>query len=628
MGFSKNNRGNLLGLFLSATTILVADSDPLYADRSEFPDFESIHQIPGAQSPPSKHGNWLGWGGNIYNNHWAGSDAMLDTNNVGTLQPVCQKEYETGVSAAPLVEEGVAYYPTWNGLLVALDYPNCQTLWELNITSLILQKKGNSSAIVATGAALGSRTTPVSDGDVLYIGTLAHALVVAVDKLTGRVIDTLSISDQPLSMLTQSPTFYNGRLLIGLSTSESGIPALDPNHTFSHHASMRAVALQDQRLTLLWTTPMIPRGANFSGASIWGSQPSIDPIRQQVFIGTGQLFSLPPEIEECQDANKNLAANTQHLVNESCMPRNVYQISVLALDIATGKINWVRTLGPLDAWNQACKPDVGGGEDVPDLAGRCPRNAGNDTDFGMAPTFVLGSGNTPDGKDVVIAGQKNGNLYAFSAATGMIMWGKNVVPGGTEGGLSWGVAVDDAAVYYTGLNSNRVSFTLLNGHVAENSVWGALALKNGDTLWETVAPRNTYTVVAPAVVNDVVLTGLSSGNWSDGKAVGPGSFVALDKRTGKILLERQLGATFRGNFAIVHDYVMFGTGYRRQVARENGAFNVWKLNTTENGGNDTTRADLKHKVRRSGLERQKIELKKRMVELRRQEIEIDRLREL
>lgn len=502
---------------------------------------------------------------------------IIDIGNVDQLQPFCQKAYDPGVSAAPLVEDGVAYYPTWNGLLVALDYENCKTRWELNITELILEEKGNSDA---AGAALAARTTPVSDGDILFIGTLARAILIAVDKSTGRVIDTLFMDRHPLAILTQSPTLYEGRLFIGVSTTESGAPSIVPSYRLSHHGSMNAVVLQHGRLALLWTTHMIPPGANFSGASVWGSQPSIDPIRQQVVIGTGQLFSLPPAFVECQDANKNLAVNLGHLANEPCLPRDVYQTSVLALDIATGHINWYRTLGPLDAWNSACIPSWITSSNITKIGPNCPKNVGNDTDFGMAPAFVLGSQTTPGGQDIVVVGQKNGNLYAFSAQTGTVLWGRAVAPGGTEGGLSWGVAVDDGAVYYTVINSNHVNFTLPNGDTISNSAFGAVRLQDGSTLWQTAAPRNTSTGVAPVIVNDVILTGLT-GNWSREShfAVGPGSFLALDKRTGEILLEISLDAYFRGNIATVHGYVMFGTGYGGSSTPANGTFNVWKLET-------------------------------------------------
>jgi glucose dehydrogenase len=234
----------LFSLLLSALVVFAIEQYPSYAGLPDLPEFESFHQVPDAQPPSSQNGNWLGFGGNIYNNRWASSDASIDVNNVGTLQPVCHKAYDPGVSAAPLVEGGVAYYPTWNGLLVALDYKKCKTLWEMNVTELILKEKGDSSAIIATGAALAARTTPVSDGDVLYIGTLARAILVAINKHTGRIIDTLSIGKHPLAILAQSPTLYKGRLFIGVSTTESGVPSLDPSYKLSHHGTMNAVALR------------------------------------------------------------------------------------------------------------------------------------------------------------------------------------------------------------------------------------------------------------------------------------------------------------------------------------------------------------------------------------------------
>ncbi|KAF2115636.1 quinon protein alcohol dehydrogenase-like superfamily [Lophiotrema nucula] len=602
---------------------------PLYNVGPDLPSFETIYQVPALQPPPSKKGNWLGYGADIYNNHWASSDAVIDTSNVESLVPVCQKKYDPGVSAAPLIEDGIAYYPTWNGLLVALDYKSCRTLWRTNITELILEFKGSGkqqlNGILASGAALASRTTPVADGDILFIGTLARALVVAFDKRTGRPIDMLQIGSHPLAILTQSPTLYKGRLFIGVSTSESGAPTLDPNYKCcSSHGSMNALALRHGRLTLLWTTPMIPPSANFSGASVWGSQPAIDPIRQQVFIGTGQFFSIPPEFEECQDANAELAVGREHLANEPCLPRNVFQTSVLALDIATGKTNWVRTLAPLDAWNAACVPGLlpGNPEPNPEPGPACPKHVGEDADFGMAPTFVLGSESTPDGKDVVVVGQKNANLYALSAQAGQILWAIKTSPGGLEGGLSWGIAVDDHAVYYTAINSNRVEYPLPNGTLISNSAFGAASLKDGRTLWQTKAPRNTTSIVSPVVVNDIVLTGVT-GNWTDGQLIptGPGSFLALNKFTGEILEEVPLDSYFHAGIATVHDYVMFGTGYGGLELPQKGSFNVWRLKAVEEG-NATPPSDQEKKL--AELERKRIELRKKREELERQEDELAR----
>ena len=88
---------------------------------------------------PNNPGTWLGWGAGIYNNRRASSDARVDPINIGSLGQACQKNYANGESTPPLVVDGVAYYPTWNGLLVALDYTACKVLWQTNVTRLINQ---------------------------------------------------------------------------------------------------------------------------------------------------------------------------------------------------------------------------------------------------------------------------------------------------------------------------------------------------------------------------------------------------------------------------------------------------------------------------------------------------------
>ncbi|KAL5376928.1 hypothetical protein PMIN06_011258 [Paraphaeosphaeria minitans] len=378
---------------------------------------------------------------------------------------------------------------------------------------------------------------------------------------------------------------------------------------------------------------MIPPEANFSGASVWGSQPSIDPIRNQVFIGTGQLFSLPDEFVECQDANKHIRVQTEHLANEPCLPRNVYQTSVLALDIDTGEINWYRTLGALDAWNAACIPQYFGGGPGNPPGPNCPKNIGNDTDFGMAPAFVLGSEYTPGQKDVIVAGQKNGNLYAFSAQTGTVLWAINAAPGGLECGLSWGVAVDKDTVYYTGINTDRHNFTLFpSNETVSNSIFGAVNLKDGSIKWQIAAPRNMSSTVIPVVVNDVVLTG-TSGRWEEGSlyAVGPGDFIALNKFTGEILRDDVLDAFFHAGIAVVKEYVMFGTGYGGLEAPQNGSFNVLKIGSTppasggDAGDADGSYAELEQK--KEQLAKGKADLRKKIEELEKQADELERMRD-
>ncbi|KAK8104527.1 uncharacterized protein PG998_011560 [Apiospora kogelbergensis] len=542
----------------------VPGQKPLWSHEDTQTNIYAEPQIPDSQASPSKHGSWNGWGANVYNNRWASSDALIDTTNIQSLEPV-------------------SYYPTWSGLLVALDYATCTEVWTTNITSIVLAFR----PITAQRGLLPpvSRTTPVSnaddgeESDVLFVGTLAHALVLAIDKQTGALIDTLQLDDHPFAGITQSPTFYAGRLYIGVSGIESAVPAVFPDYECcSFVGSMHAVELTPgrRRLGLRWTTSMAPEDRQgLNGAAVWGSQPSIDAFRSQLFIGTGQTYKLPKVFEECQNATADIEAIKQgRTAHDPCSPRDFHTTSVLALDLATGRINWARQMGPLDAWNVACVEVPG----FPPNPAACPPTPGNDTDFGMAPTFVPGGAHTPGGEDVVVAGQKNGFLYAFSAQAGTVRWATAAGPGGIEGGLRWGVAVDDRAVYFVSSNSMRAPHTLPDGRVIAHSSFGAADLRDGSLLWATPAPEEAVSFMAPTVVNGVVLTGTTGAYaGSPGSTKPPGIFVALDKKTGKMLRKVTLDGHFQGGIAVVHDYVIFGTGYGKITATVPGSLQVWKI---------------------------------------------------
>ena len=354
------------------------------------------------------------------------------------LHPFCTEAYSLGVSAAPLVSAGIAYYVTWSGAFVALDYTSCRVLWQTNVTNIALSYKP-LDAIILSLAKPVSRTTPVMQGNVLFIGTQANALLLAVDKRDGKLINKVQISKHPLGIITQSPTVWQGRIFVGSSSAEESAAAKIPGYICcSFIASMNAFILKDDGFELLWSQDMIPPGSNFSGAAIWGAQPSIDPIRNQVFIATGNVYSTPPQYTACLNKTTNTSNTLQGNSTNACVPQGVYQEAVLAFDAATGQINWSHQLSPLDAWTVACTA-------VPVINPLgCPPSPGPDADFGMAPSFVPASEYTPFGTDTLVVGQKNGNLYAIGAQTGELFWATATSPDGIVGGLIWGLAVGTA----------------------------------------------------------------------------------------------------------------------------------------------------------------------------------------
>jgi outer membrane protein assembly factor BamB len=224
-------------------------------------------------------------------------------------------------------------------------------------------------------------------------------------------------------------------------------------------------------------------------------------------------------------------------------------------------------------------------------------------------------------------------LYAFSAQTGSVMWAVQAAPGGLEGGLSWGVAVDQDTVYYTGINTNRVNFTLFpSNETVSNSIFGAVNLRDGSPKWQIAVPRNETSLVIPVVVNDVVLTG-TTGRWEESSLspVGPGSFIALNKFTGEILRDDSLDAFFHAGIAVVNEYVMFGTGYGGLEAAQNGSFHVMKIGSTPpaSGGDagDSDGNDAEFERKKAELAKGKAELRKKIEELEKEADELDRLRD-
>src|SRR5262249_28046795 len=104
-----------------------------------------------------------------------------------------------------------------------------------------------------------------------------------------------------------------------------------------------------------------------SGASIW-SAPTIDSKRGLMYVTTGDNFSNPPS--DMSD-------------------------SILALELKTGRIVWSKQTTPGDVWTSGCN-----------AKGKCP---GPDYDFGSSALLEK----LPDGRDVLLAGQKSGVVYAL-----------------------------------------------------------------------------------------------------------------------------------------------------------------------------------------------------------------------
>lgn len=170
---------------------------------------------------------------------------------------------------------------------------------------------------------------------------------------------------------------------------------------------------------ILWRTKMIPDNGNkiglYSGAAIWGSSPSIDCKRRMVYIATGNLYSSPPDVTECEAEQQN---KTVRDVPDPCVNPDDHSESILALDLDSGGVRWANKLGGYDTWVISCNTPGG-------LQPNCPPIVGPDYDFGEAPMMLTIPHPNKRGHkwlDLVVAGQKSGVVWALERDNGTLVW--------------------------------------------------------------------------------------------------------------------------------------------------------------------------------------------------------------
>jgi glucose dehydrogenase len=158
---------------------------------------------------------------------------------------------------------------------------------------------------------------------------------------------------------------------------------------------------------------MLPDNNNkigeYAGAAIWGSSPSIDVSRNHVYIATGNLYSVPLNISQCQEKENNQTVPTHP---DECVELDNHSESILALDLESGKIKWFHQLGGYDVWFIACN-----NLSTPN----CPPGPNPDADFGEAP-LMLSIKRNKTKIDIVAAVQKSGFAWALDRNNGNLIW--------------------------------------------------------------------------------------------------------------------------------------------------------------------------------------------------------------
>jgi polyvinyl alcohol dehydrogenase (cytochrome) len=254
----------------------------------------------------------------------------------------------------------------------------------------------------------------------LYFGD-ARGQVHAVDAALGAAVWVANARvDEGSGNITGTVAVHDGKVIVPLSAS--GVTA-GMNPRYECCEGRGAVSALDAATgERLWNWVTMPeamytggvgssgtRLRGPSGAPIW-STPTIDVERGRVYVTTGENTSLP-------------ATRTSD--------------AVIALDLETGREAWIFQATPRDVWHMGC----GRGTNCPGPDESILR----DWDFGGAA--ILAS--LPDGRDLLLAGQKSGHLWAIDPDEGHVVWAQRRGSGSPLGGNHWGIAMDGQRVFLT-----------------------------------------------------------------------------------------------------------------------------------------------------------------------------------
>ena len=354
----------------------------------------------------SARGDWSSWGPAASNTRFQTAEgAGLTAAEVGRLELKWAFGFPGDVTAfaAPTILQGTIFVGSAGGMIQALDAKTGCLYWTYQATGPVR----TAMTVVAPSANGANPALIFSD---------QNGSVYLLDARTGKVQWKKRFEQHEATRLTGSITVHDGVAFVPAASWEE-TRSIDPAYPCcTFRGSITAVRVRDG--SVAWKTYMVNEPKNTgvtsmktatfgpSGAGVW-STPTVDAARGVLYVTTGDNYSYP-------------ATSTSD--------------AVMALELQTGRIVWSKQVTPNDVYNSSCGSH----------SSNCPADNGPDYDFGSSAILI----HTQQGRDVLVAGQKSGVVYAFDPANkGQLLWQTRVGKGGTNGGVQWGMASDGQKIY-------------------------------------------------------------------------------------------------------------------------------------------------------------------------------------
>ena len=237
-------------------------------------------------------GGWPTAGNDLQNTRYQNSENKISPSNVETLAAKWTFTTEGDVSATPAVDGAKVYVPDWAGNLYAIDKKTGQQVWKVKIADVTHVPVDKARA---TPALAGDKVIIGTQGSVLVPGGGPGGKVLAFNKDTGALVWSTQADNHQAAIITQSATVFDNRVYVGVASMEEALAAFVPGYQLSFRGSMLALDLDTG--AILWKTYTTPEG--YTGNAVWGSSPAIDTKRGQLYIATGNNYSVPQSVLDC-----------------------------------------------------------------------------------------------------------------------------------------------------------------------------------------------------------------------------------------------------------------------------------------------------------------------------------------
>jgi quinohemoprotein ethanol dehydrogenase len=315
-------RRGTVGLIICFCVCYVAAAAAPVPPIHKAPAF-TAHQL---SSPPAL--GWLTNGGSLSNQRYSPL-ALINRDNVAHLKALWRASLNgsglsarSGNQAQPLVYDGVVYIMTGENDAFAVSVDTGKVRWEYKAN---IDPKVARPCCSWVGRGLG-----LGDG-LVFVGQL-DAKLVALDQATGQVRWSIQAEDPKAGyVIASAPLYYDGMVITGFAGSDMGTRG-------------RIKAYDAKTGKLRWTFYTVPGPGEFGhdtwpadndvwkygGAAIWQT-PAIDPDLGLIYFSTAN----PGPV-----LNGNLRGGN-----------NLFSVSILALEVKTGKYRWHYQQVHHDIWD-------------------------------------------------------------------------------------------------------------------------------------------------------------------------------------------------------------------------------------------------------------------------------------